>query len=401
MAINHLLYNLPYAFIRLDYICELIPGVSTINAIKNIALKYFIAPHIPSASSPIAHYFRYIEDKTLARSIFLLIPFANIGILFYDLFSLKQPFLIALGLPSSRSSPTPRTAGEALRSTKLLLADRYPYLKDDKEFVLSCVKTNGFELWHANKQFFQDKDVVLEAVKQNPAIYLRLKKQIDSQECHKTGVYPDMTPEDALYWDKEIMLEAAKRGVIHMKYIINTLRRGALQSGLWPVDFDVLLEIFLQNPKKGHEWDAYAVCNNEGFMLRAIERDVSTLQYTRFERTIEFIAKAVERNREVMKGLPPDQKRVPLIFSAALTAFFSDSSHSTSASTEMDALWDFAPQNGKDLWDLIQALPGSTNRQQLLCSLQRSNPHLYNQVQQERIPKIYHLNNKDLFIKWT
>jgi serine/threonine protein kinase len=131
---------------------------------------------------------------------------------------------------------------EAVKQDGLFLVFASDKLKDDKDVVLEAVKQDGDSLVFASDKLKDDKDVVLEAVKQDgfslnyASIKLKDDKDVVLEAVKQDGLSL-VFASDKLKDDKDVVLEAVKKNGFSLNYASNKLKD----------DKDIVLELVKQD----------------------------------------------------------------------------------------------------------------------------------------------------------
>lgn len=120
-----MIQNISDNLIKIDNTCDYIPVVSTITNLFDIFQKTVILPFLTEDKIRKNSYFTHLSNKSILRSIVLLIP--GIGNIYVGLFEFY-----------------------------------------DKEYTLAAVRENGMLLRYQSRALRNDKEVALAAVRNNP-----------------------------------------------------------------------------------------------------------------------------------------------------------------------------------------------------------------------------------------
>jgi hypothetical protein len=151
-------------FVKADNLCDYIPTVSTLSNLIDLFQKYVILPFISNQTIDNSHYYTHLKNKSILRSIVLLIPvIGNVIVGIYDFGLNNRKIMLA-----------------AVKKNGLALQYASKRLKSDKEIVLAAVQQDGFAIYYANEGLKNNKSVVLAAVKQNGLALQHACKDISS-----------------------------------------------------------------------------------------------------------------------------------------------------------------------------------------------------------------------------
>lgn len=169
--------------VKTDNICDYIPVISTATNLSYLFQKTVVIPFASDETIVNDHYYQYINEKSFARCITLLIPVVgNIVVGLYDLSRRDQTCMLVAIFFNHQSYPTasPELQNNnefnlaSLKQNGRVLKYLSPELKNNKEFVLAAVKSDDRAYFYANKELRGDTEITLAF---NESRSYRLKKE--------------------------------------------------------------------------------------------------------------------------------------------------------------------------------------------------------------------------------
>lgn len=156
-------------FVKTDNVCDYIPVVSTVSVLTDLLIRGVVFPFMNKDTINNNCYFTHLKDKSVARSIPLLIPvIGNLIVCIYDFKSRKHN-----DRDESLVEVVVEDAVEVDDVKSHDINDIYQFDdltdedKKDKQKMLKYLEKNPRDLKYA-KNFQDDKDVVFAAVINNP-----------------------------------------------------------------------------------------------------------------------------------------------------------------------------------------------------------------------------------------
>lgn len=145
-------------FLSVDNYCDYIPGASTVTSLVDIFEKCVIVPFINKETRENSPYLTHIHEKSLVRSLVLLIPgLGNFIVGIYDLAQRNEDY------------DNPNHVLEAVQTHGAFqIYHASERLKNDKKFMLKVVALDGEALAHGRRWFWEDEDVLLGAIENYP-----------------------------------------------------------------------------------------------------------------------------------------------------------------------------------------------------------------------------------------
>jgi hypothetical protein len=170
-----------------------------------------------------------------------------------------------------------------------------PTLKDDREFCLTAVKSDGANIQYVSERLLKDIELVEEAFINSRGLNLFVQD-------HRLGVFSD---------NKEFILKLIKNGAAPLDYVSNNLKD----------DIDIVISAVANNGSQ-LKFASDRLKDNQQIILKAIENDSKYFEYAsnNLKSNVEFISNVIINTKYyirsrtspiLIKENPDDYKFVP------------------------------------------------------------------------------------------